>query len=86
VEKLDWKTENPDVVIVDPPRAGLHPKALQTLMKNAPHKIVYVSCNYRRLAEELKVFKTDYKVETIRALDLFPQTPHVEVVARLTHI
>lgn len=86
VEKLDWTAENPDIVIVDPPRAGLHPKALAMLIENAPPKIVYVSCNYKRLAEELKELKTHYRIESLQSLDLFPHTPHVEVVASLTRI
>ncbi len=82
-EAFDWSAEKPDAVIVDPPRAGLHPKALEALVKNRPPRIVYVSCNYRRLAEELKTLKTIYRVENLQALDLFPHTPHVEVVATL---
>lgn len=83
VEDLDWKELSPQAVIIDPPRAGLHPRALQTLLEKQPPTIVYVSCNYRRLVEELKELKTVYQVDKIEALDLFPQTPHVEVVARL---
>jgi 23S rRNA (uracil-5-)-methyltransferase RumA len=83
VEKLDWKSKKPDAVIVDPPRAGLHPKALQALMENAPPTIIYVSCNFHRLVEELKQLKSVYRVASIEALDLFPQTPHVEVVTQL---
>jgi 16S rRNA G966 N2-methylase RsmD len=86
VEKLDWASETPDVVLVDPPRAGLHPRAVETLLKNAPPTIVYVSCNYHRLVEELKTLKTGYRVIALQALDLFPQTPHVEVVAKLEKI
>jgi 23S rRNA (uracil1939-C5)-methyltransferase len=84
VEKLDWKEKQPDAVIIDPPRAGLHPKALEALLENAPPKIIYVSCNYHRLAEELKQLKTKYRVERVQAFDLFPHTPHVEVIATLT--
>jgi tRNA (uracil-5-)-methyltransferase len=72
-----------DAVILDPPRAGLHPKALKLILDQAPSTIVYVSCNYRRLVEELKIFKEKYKIERLSALDLFPQTPHVEVVVKL---
>ncbi|MCK9360983.1 23S rRNA (uracil(1939)-C(5))-methyltransferase RlmD [Patescibacteria group bacterium] len=82
-EALDWSAEKPEAVIVDPPRAGLHPKALKALVENAPPRIVYVSCNYHRLVDELKTLKTKYRVESLQALDLFPQTPHVEVVASL---
>lgn len=86
VEKLDWKEKQPDAVIIDPPRAGLHPKALEALLENVPPKIIYVSCNYHRLAEELKQLKTKYRVERVQAFDLFPHTPHVEVVATLSVI
>lgn len=70
----------PDVVIVDPPRSGLHPKALATLLAFAPKRIVYVSCNYQSLVKELPEFLKTYTVARLRALDLFPHTPHVEVV------
>lgn len=86
VEDLDWVKENPDVVIIDPPRAGLHPRALKTLIENRPPKIVYVSCNYHRLTEELKQLKEHYSIESLQALDLFPHTPHVEVVTTLTRL
>ncbi len=86
VEALDWSAENPEAVIVDPPRAGLHPKALQALLENAPPIIVYVSCNYHRFADELKQLKAKYRVESFQALDLFPHTPHVETLAKLVKI
>ncbi len=82
-EKFDWSKWKPEVVIVDPPRAGLHPKVINVLMEEKPKRIVYVSCNYEHLAEELKKFLEVYKIEDIRALDLFPHTPHVEVVVSL---
>ncbi len=83
VEAFDWSAERPDVVIVDPPRAGLHPKALKMLVDQAPNKIVYVSCSYHRLVNELKTLKETYTVSSLHAFDLFPHTPHVEVVATL---
>ncbi len=86
VEDFDWKDFSPDAVIVDPPRSGLHPRALQTLLKNRPPVIIYVSCNVRRLAEELKTLKSAYRVDRLTTLDLFPHTPHVESVARLVVI
>lgn len=82
-ENLAWKEVEADTIILDPPRAGLHPKVLSALMEKHPREIIYVSCNFHRLVEELKEFKKAYRVESIRALDLFPQTPHVEVVAKL---
>jgi 23S rRNA (uracil-5-)-methyltransferase RumA len=86
VESLDWSAENPDAVIIDPPRAGLHPKALKALLDNRPPTIVYVSCNYHRLVDELKQLKTLYKIDSLQALDLFPHTPHVEVVVKLSRL
>ncbi len=74
------KMPRPDVVILDPPRSGMHPKALRTLLAFAPKRIVYVSCNYEALARELPTFLRDYEVINQTALDLFPHTPHVEVV------
>lgn len=83
VENYAWEIDKPDYVIVDPPRSGLHPKALETLMRQAPPTIVYVSCNYPRLIGELKTLLTKYRLQHIEALDLFPQTPHVEVLVKL---
>lgn len=82
-EDLSWKEIPADAIILDPPRAGLHPKVLATILERIPADIVYVSCNYHRFVEELKTFKTHYDVVSLAALDLFPQTPHVEVVAHL---
>lgn len=84
VEDLNWGGLNPDAVIVDPPRAGLHPRALAMLVEKNPPLLVYVSCNYRKLVEELKTLTTVYDIERIAALDLFPQTPHVEVLVKMT--
>ena len=83
-EDLSWKDLEADLIILDPPRAGLHPKVVKTLLEKKPKTIVYVSCNYKRLVEELKEFKTIYSVEEVSAFDLFPQTAHVEVVAKMT--
>lgn len=82
-EDLSWKNIDADVVILDPPRAGLHPRVIKTLLDRKPPAIVYVSCNFHRLGDELKEFKKEYRVESVAALDLFPHTPHVEVVAKL---
>jgi 23S rRNA (uracil-5-)-methyltransferase RumA len=82
-EDLSWKDIDADIIILDPPRSGLHPKVLKAVLEKEPKTIVYVSCNYHRLVEELKQFKSKYTVEQLTALDLFPHTPHVEVVVRL---
>ena len=82
-EDLSWKDIDADVIILDPPRSGLHPKVLKTVMEKKPETIIYVSCNYHRLVEELKMFKELYEVEDVQALDLFPHTPHVEVIVKM---
>jgi 23S rRNA (uracil1939-C5)-methyltransferase len=74
----------PDVVVADPPRAGFHPKALRTLAALAPARIVYVSCNPATLARDLaELVGQGYRAEWVQPVDMFPHTPHIEVVARL---
>ncbi len=83
-ENVDWLAYNADVVLLDPPRAGLHPSTLADLLKpNAPEHVVYVSCNYKNLARELAILQNHYTVLDVKAVDMFPHTPHVEVVANL---
>lgn len=83
-EDQSWKDIACDALILDPPRAGLHPKTLEAVMAMKPKTIVYVSCNYHRLVEDLKTLKNAYNAERLKALDLFPHTPHVETVIKLT--
>lgn len=85
-EDYDWISQKPNVVVIDPPRAGLHPAVIETLTKALPERIVYVSCKYQKLIEELPAFLPNYRIAAFRALDLFPQTPHVEVVTLLSRI
>ncbi len=73
-----------NVVVLDPPRAGLHPKALKKLLLLEPKEIIYVSCKPTVLAEELPALLTKYEIKDMRAFDLFPHTEHVELLARLT--
>jgi len=74
----------PGLVVVDPPRAGLHPKALAGLVALAPETILYVSCNPSTLARDLATLSGEgYEADRMRILDLFPHTPHVETVVRL---
>jgi 23S rRNA (uracil-5-)-methyltransferase RumA len=83
-EKLAWEAEAPDVVIVDPPRSGLHPAVRRTLLEKKPARIVYVSCNFRTLATDLKDLLRAYRAEPAVAVDLFPHTPHIETVVHLS--
>ncbi|MBI4449652.1 23S rRNA (uracil(1939)-C(5))-methyltransferase RlmD [Candidatus Uhrbacteria bacterium] len=72
-----------DTLIVDPPRAGLHPRVIQKILSLQPHRIIYVSCSPTALARDLKPLLGTYAGDAIRCLDLFPHTPHVETVVRL---
>jgi len=74
-----------EVVVADPPRAGFHPKALQALAALAPARLVYVSCNPATLARDLgDLVRQGYRLEWVQPVDMFPQTPHIEAVARLS--
>jgi 23S rRNA (uracil1939-C5)-methyltransferase len=73
-----------DVVVADPPRAGFHPQALRSVVALAPGRIVYVSCNPATLARDLVVLREGgYRLTVVQPIDMFPHTPHIEVVARL---
>ena len=73
-----------DVVVADPPRAGFHPKALSALAALAPARLVYVSCNPATLARDVgDLVRQGYVLEWVQPVDMFPQTPHIEAVARL---
>ena len=76
---------HPDVVISDPPRAGMHPDVVKTILRAAPQRIVYVSCNPATQARDLQLFDADYQVVKVQPVDMFPHTPHVENVVLLTH-
>lgn len=74
----------PDVVIVDPPRAGMHQDVVDVILNAAPERIVYVSCNPATQARDLSLLDIKYKVDAIRPVDMFPHTQHVENVVKLT--
>jgi 23S rRNA (uracil1939-C5)-methyltransferase len=73
----------PDVVIVDPPRAGLHARLINKLIEIAPEKIVYVSCNVATQARDLQLLNEKFSVEMLQPVDMFPHTHHIECVALL---
>ena len=74
----------PDVVVTDPPRAGMHEKVVAQLLATAPRKIVYVSCNPATQARDLQLLSERYEVRRIQPVDMFPHTQHVENIAELT--
>jgi 23S rRNA (uracil1939-C5)-methyltransferase len=74
----------PGVVVVDPPRAGLHPRVVARISELGPERVVYVSCNPATLARDVKDFGgLGYRLEKVTPFDMFPHTPHIECVARL---
>ena len=73
----------PDVIITDPPRAGMHSDVVKTILRAAPDRIVYVSCNPATQARDLQDLDEQYKVAEVQPVDMFPHTPHVENVVLL---
>ncbi len=74
----------PDVLVTDPPRAGMHNDVIQVILSVAPKRIVYVSCNPATQARDLSLLQAKYKVEAIQPVDMFPHTQHVENVVLLS--
>jgi 23S rRNA (uracil1939-C5)-methyltransferase len=74
----------PDVVITDPPRAGMHEKVVRKILELSPEKIVYVSCNPATQARDIAILSEHYSVLKAQPVDMFPQTQHVENVALLS--
>ena len=73
----------PDVIITDPPRAGMHEDVIQVILNAAPQRIVYVSCNPATQARDLQMLDTLYRVTKIQPVDMFPHTQQVENVVLL---
>jgi 23S rRNA (uracil1939-C5)-methyltransferase len=93
VEKFlsEWKREGkstPDVIVVDPPRAGMHPDAPAILRDFNPKEIIYVSCNPATLARDIALIAPngEYRVTDITPVDMFPHTHHIEVVMRMERV
>ena len=73
----------PDVIILDPPRAGIHPDVAKVILDAAPGRIVYVSCNPASQARDLEILCSKYKITAVHPVDMFPHTQHVENVCKL---
>ncbi|OGP59209.1 MAG: 23S rRNA (uracil-5-)-methyltransferase RumA [Deltaproteobacteria bacterium RBG_13_49_15] len=73
----------PDVIIIDPPRVGMHPKVVKQILEMAPSRMVYISCNPATLARDLGLMKEKYDVLEIQPVDMFPHTAHIESVVKL---
>ena len=84
-ETIKQVKDKPDIIILDPPRSGVHPKALEYVIKFNAKEIIYVSCNPKTLVENLVVLeKAGYKTVQTTVKDMFPNTPHAEVVVKIT--
>jgi 23S rRNA (uracil1939-C5)-methyltransferase len=85
LRELVEKAGRPDVMIVDPPRAGLSQRVVRRIIEAAPRRLVYVSCNPTTLAPNAaQLVEAGYQLQRVRPVDMFPQTPHIECVAVLT--
>ena len=84
LKMVDELEERPDLIIVDPPRDGIHPKAIGKIIAFGAPEIVYVSCKPTSLARDLEIFQQEgYQVERVKLMDMFPRTVHVETVCQL---
>ena len=86
MEAVAEENEKPEVVFMDPPRAGSDERFLSSLIKMSPEKVVYISCNPETMARDLKYLceNSNYKIRKIQPVDMFPHTAHIETVAMIT--
>lgn len=86
LEVLDRLEDKPDVIVLDPPRVGVHPKAFEKILNYGVNQIIYISCNPKTLVENLSFAQNyGYKTVRVKAFDNFPNTKHIETVALLSH-
>jgi 23S rRNA (uracil1939-C5)-methyltransferase len=82
-ESFIEKHGRPDVVVTDPPRAGMHPKVIENILLASPSRIVYVSCNPATQARDVALLHPHYTIKKVQPVDMFPNTHHVENVLLL---
>lgn len=86
LKKIDELDDKPDIIVIDPPREGIHPKAIQKIINYTPQTFIYISCKPTSLTKDLPVFLDNgYKVERVQCVDMFPMTGHVETIVSLSH-
>ena len=85
MSKSDYSKNNynPQVIIVDPPRAGLDSTAINQILKIKPERLVYVSCDLMTLTRDLKILSQNYNILELTPVDMFPMTAHIESVVKL---
>lgn len=87
LKSIDSINQKPDIIILDPPRDGIHPKAIIKIINFNAEKIVYISCKPTSLARDLQVFQSqNYKINLIKCIDMFPSTYHVESVVLMSQV
>ncbi len=85
-EAIEAELDSPDLVVVDPPRAGLHPRVVQSLLKVRPPAILYVSCNPVTQVRDVEVLREAYEIDKSFFVDLYPNTGHVETVVLMSRV
>lgn len=83
LEHIRTERKKPDVIVTDPPRAGMHEKITRQMAAIRPERIVYVSCNPTTLARDLAILAPNYDIRAVQPVDMFPQTYHIETVVKL---
>lgn len=78
--------EKPEILILDPPRSGVHKNLIEVILQFQPERVVYVSCNPTTLARDYEMLKSLYEIKEIQPIDMFPQTYHIESIALFVHI
>jgi 23S rRNA (uracil1939-C5)-methyltransferase len=85
-ETLENISVRPDVMIIDPPRTGMHKDVVSQVLAMGPERIVYVSCNPATLARDAALMKDAYRIAEVQPVDMFPHTFHIEAVARFERL
>jgi 23S rRNA (uracil1939-C5)-methyltransferase len=85
-KSLPQVSARPDVMIIDPPRSGMHGDVVRQVLKMQPRRIVYVSCNPATMARDIGMMKESYSVPEVQPFDMFPHTHHIESVARMERV
>jgi 23S rRNA (uracil1939-C5)-methyltransferase len=83
-DRLDWRRPRPHAIVVNPPRSGCPRRVIQGIARSGARRLVYVACDPATLARDLRRLGSGWRLDRVRAFDLFPQTAHVETVLRLT--
>ena len=86
LEELHREPGHPQIIVTDPPRAGMHEKVTLQIAELGPERIIYVSCNPTTLARDLSLLTDRYRVIDVQPVDMFPHTYHIETVVRLDRI